>query len=127
MRLLDETVYNTAELEARLAEIAVGLEETVALMNQLIAENATAANDPDEYDRRYQQLEQRYQQEEQEHHTMSDQIADLSARRAQAAAARDYLATQPPLEYSDEAWNLLVQKASVNSACDVEVRLNDVF
>lgn len=108
MELLDDTVYSTTELEARQAEIAVGMEETVALMNQLITENATAAHDPDEYDRSYQQLEQRYQQQEQEHQKVSDQVADLATRRAQAVAARDFLATQPPLEYSDQAWNVLV-------------------
>lgn len=43
------------------------MEETVALMNQLITENANTAHDPDEYDARWHQLEQRYQQQEQEH------------------------------------------------------------
>lgn len=62
MQLLDDTVYNTTELENRLAEIEAQMGETVALMNQLITENATTARDPDEYDERWQQLEQRYQQ-----------------------------------------------------------------
>lgn len=53
----------------------------MALMSQLITENATAAHDPDEYDRRYRELEQRYQQQEQEHQKVSDQIADLTTRR----------------------------------------------
>ncbi|WP_270773197.1 zinc ribbon domain-containing protein [Pauljensenia sp. OF14-1SRA] len=124
MQILDDTVYNTTELEKRQTEIATRMEEAVALMNQLIIENANTAHDPDEYDERWQQLKQRYQQQEQEHHTISDQITDLTTRRAQAKATRDYLATQPPLEYSDQAWNTLVQKALVNSGCDIEVCLN---
>lgn len=50
MKLLDDTVYKTAELENRQAEIATLMEETVALMNQLITENANTAHDPDEYE-----------------------------------------------------------------------------
>lgn len=123
MQLLDDTVYSTTELEKRQAEIAVGMEETVALINQLITENATAAHDLDEYDHRYHQLEQRYQQQEQEQHTISDQITDLATRRAQAAAARDYLATQPPLEYSDVGWNVLVSHVAVTSERLVQVVL----
>ena len=72
MQLLDDNIYNTKELEAQLVQIAARMEETVAVMSQLITENATVAHDPDDYDRRYQQLEQRYQQQEQEHHTIRD-------------------------------------------------------
>ena len=64
IQLLDDTVYNTTELETRQTKIAKKMEETVALINQLITENATTAHDPDEYDQHYHQLEQRYQQQE---------------------------------------------------------------
>ncbi|WP_051176735.1 recombinase zinc beta ribbon domain-containing protein [Propionimicrobium lymphophilum] len=122
MQLLDDTVYNTTELENRQTEIATRMEETVALMNQLVTENATSAHDPDEYDARWQQLEQRYQQQEHEHQGISDQIADLTTRRVQAVAIHDYLATRPPLEYSAEAWNVLVRylKVSESLTCCVE-------
>ena len=99
------------------------MEETVALINQFITENATTAHDPDEYDQRYQQLEQRYQQQEKEHQKVSDQIADLTTRRAKAAAVRDYLATQPPLEYSDEAGNILMQYSCVTKEGLIQVVL----
>ncbi|WP_028822145.1 hypothetical protein [Propionimicrobium lymphophilum] len=79
MQLLDDTVYNVTELEAR---HTARIKETVALMNQLITENASVARDPNEYDTRWRQLEQRYQQQEQEHHTISYQIADLTTRRS---------------------------------------------
>lgn len=57
IRLIDDTVYNTTELETRQTKIAKKMEETVALINQLITENATTVRDPDEYDQRYHQLE----------------------------------------------------------------------
>ena len=85
----------------------------MALINQLITENATTAHDPDEYDQRYQQLEQRYQQQEKEHQTITNKIADLTTRQTQAKEIHDYLATQPPLEYSDQTWNTLVDYVTV--------------
>lgn len=101
------------------------MQETVALMNQLITENATSAHDPNEYEHRYQQLEQRYKQQEQEHQAVSDHINDLATRRAQAAAARDYLATQPPFEYSDQAWNTLVDHAEVDTDGTLRIGFKD--
>ena len=116
IQLLDDTVYNTTELETRQTKIAKKMEETVALINQLITENATTAHDPDEYDQRYHQLEQRYQQQEKEHQTITNKIADLTTRQTQAKAIHDYLATQPPLEYSDQAWNTLVDYVLIGGA-----------
>lgn len=46
IQLLNDTVYNTTELETRQTKIAKKMEETVALINQLITENATTAHDP---------------------------------------------------------------------------------
>ena len=125
IQLLDDTIYNTTELEARQTEITTQMEETVALMNQLINENATSARDPDEYDTRWHQLEHRYQQQEQEHHTISDQIADLITRRAQAVAIHDYLATRPPLEYSDEAWNILIKQVVLDADGSISISFKD--
>lgn len=67
MRLLDGTVYNTAELETQWAKLGERIAETITLMNQLITTAAATAHDPDAYDRRYHQLEKRYQQLEVEH------------------------------------------------------------
>lgn len=97
----------------------------MALINQLITENATTAHHPDEYDQRYQQLEQRYQQQEKEHQTITNKIADLTTRQTQAKAIHDYLATQPPLEYSDQAWNTLVKQATVNTDGTINIIFKD--
>ncbi len=125
IQLLDDTVYDTTELETRQTKIAKKMEETVALINQLITENATTAHHPDEYDQRYQQLEQRYQQQEKEHQTITNKIADLTTRQTQAKAIHDYLATQPPLEYSDQAWNTLVKQATVNTDGTINIIFKD--
>lgn len=126
IQLLDDTVYDTTELETRQTKIAKKMEETVALINQLITENATTVHDPDEYDQRYHQLEQRYQQQEKEHQTITNKIADLITRQAQAKEVRDYLATQPPLEYSDQAWNILMSHAVVHNDRTIMIHFNSI-
>ncbi|MCQ9344235.1 hypothetical protein [Corynebacterium kozikiae] len=113
MLLLDETVYNTRELETQQAELGERIEETITLMNQLITTAASTVHDPDDYDRRCHELENRHHQLEAEHQHITCQIDDLRHCRAQAIKVRDYLATQPPLEYSDQAWNTLVDHARV--------------
>ncbi|CAB0674259.1 recombinase family protein [Corynebacterium diphtheriae] len=122
MRLLDDTVYNTRELETQQAKLAERIEETITLMNQLITAAAGTAHDPDDYDRRYHELENRHHQLEAEHQHISCQIDDLRHRRAQAIKVRDYLASQPPLTYSDQAWNTLVDHATVTADGAIEVR-----
>jgi hypothetical protein len=94
-------------------------------MNQLITAAASTAHDPDDYDRRYYELENRHQQLETEHQHISEQIVDLRHRRAQAIKVRDYLATQPPLAYSDQAWNTLVDYATVTSDGVITILLKD--
>ncbi|WP_426716926.1 hypothetical protein ACEN19_04665 [Corynebacterium auriscanis] len=76
----------------------------------------------DEYDRRYQELEDRHRRLEAEHQDISDQIDDRR-RRAQAIQVRDYLATQPPLEYSDQAWNILIAYANVTADDEIDLHV----
>lgn len=121
MRLLDDTVYNTRELETQQNRLGERLEETITLMNQLITNAASTVHDPDDYDRRYHELENRHHQLENEHQRISEQIDDLRHRRAQAIKVRDYLATQPPLAYSDQAWNTLVDHATVTADGTIEI------
>lgn len=125
MRLLDETVYNTTVLETQQAMLGERIEETIVLMNQLITAAASTVHDPDDYDRRYHELENRHQQLEAEHQHITCQIDDLRYRRAQAIEVRDYLATQPPLDYSDDAWNLLVDHATITADGTIKLTLKD--
>ena len=125
MRLLDETVYNTRELETQQAEFGERIEETITLMNQLITTAASMVHDPDDYDRRYHELVDRHHQLEAEYQRITGQIDDLHRRRAQAIKVHDYLATQPPLEYSDQAWNTLVDHATITSDGTINIQFKD--
>ena len=74
----------------------------------------SSPHDPDDYDRRYHELENRHRQLETEHKYISEQIDDLRQRRDRAIKARDYLATQPPLAYSDQAWHTPIDHATIS-------------
>ncbi|WP_368388400.1 recombinase family protein [Schaalia turicensis] len=125
MCLLDETVYDTRKLETQQATLGERIEETITLMNQLITTAAATAHDPDDYDRRYHQLETRHRQLETEHQHITDKIDDLRHRRAQAIKVHVYLATLPPLAYSDQAWNTLVDHAFINTNGAISVIFKD--
>ena len=125
MRLLDETVYDTTVLETQQAMLGERIEDTITLMNQLITAAASTVHDPDDYDRRYHELENRHQQLEAEHQHITCQIDDLRYRRAQAIEVRDYLATQSPLAYSDQAWNTLVDHATVTADGVITILMKD--
>ncbi len=125
MRLLDEKVYNTHELETQQAEPAERIDETLTQMNQLIASAAATAHDPDDYDHRYHQLEARHSELENQYQHITEQIDDLRRRRAQAVEVRDFLTTQPPLEYSDQAWNTLVDHAEVDTDGTLRIGFKD--
>ena len=118
IRLLDKTIYDTAGLETQQATLGERIEETITLMNQLITTAATTAHDPYGYDRRYHELEIEYQH-------LTDKIDNLRNRRAQAIEIRDYLATQPPLEYSDQAWNTLVDHAAITAGGAIDIQFKD--
>lgn len=121
MHLLDETVYDTTKLEITQATLWERIEETITLMNQLITTSATTAQDPEDCDIRYRELENRHQQLENEHQQITSQIDDLRNRRAQAIKVRDYLVTQPPLAYSDQACDTLVDHATVTADGTIEI------
>ncbi|WP_406709008.1 hypothetical protein QEV68_07610 [Trueperella pyogenes] len=125
MPLLDETVYDTTKLEITQATLWERIEETITLMNQLITAAASTVHDPDDYDRRYHELENRHHQLETEHQHINEQIDDLRHRRAQAIKVHDYLATQPPLAYSDQAWNTLVDHATVTADGVITILMKD--
>ncbi|WP_277035049.1 hypothetical protein [Propionimicrobium lymphophilum] len=125
MHLLDDTVYNTRELETQQARLGERIEETITLMNQLITTAASTPNDSDDYDRRYHELENRHYQLEADHQRISKQIDDLRHRRAQAIEVCDFPATQPPLEYSDQAWNTLVDNAEVDTDGTLRIGFKD--
>ncbi|MGV9182671.1 hypothetical protein [Arcanobacterium canis] len=81
--------------------------------------------DPDEYDQKYAELEARYNRALAKQEGLDQAITDRKARLEQARAICNFLDTNPPLEYSDDAWALLVEHAVVDTEGAVSVRFKD--
>lgn len=90
MRLLDVEVYDVSELQAQQAQLTQQMEETITLINQLVTTATSSSHDPDEFDRRYLQLEEHHRQLEGEHRKVSAEISNRQHRRVQAIDVRDF-------------------------------------
>lgn len=86
---------------------------------------AQTAIDPDEYDQKYADLETRYNQASTKHADLDAQITDRQARLEQARTICDFLDSNPPLEYSDDAWSLLVYHVNVASDGTMTISFKD--
>ncbi|WP_216378140.1 hypothetical protein [Arcanobacterium phocae] len=81
--------------------------------------------DAGDYDAQYDMLETRRKKATKEYARTVDEITNRQNRLAQAKAIHDYHATQPPLEYSDDAWNLLVNHAVVDEHGSIHIVFKD--
>lgn len=113
LAILETTTFDTSELETQRDRASQQVEEITVLLNQLVLTAAKTAIDPDEYDTRYAELETRYNKVFAKQEALDQAITDRQTRLAQARAVIDFLDTNPPLEYSDDAWSLLVDRAEV--------------
>ncbi|WP_206192680.1 zinc ribbon domain-containing protein [Scrofimicrobium canadense] len=125
LELLEATTFNTDKLHVELAALDEQAEGLIARMNTLIAQGAHAAIDPDQYDADYADLERKYQKADAKRIKTAEAIKNRETRRHQAHQVCDYLQTQPPLAYTPEAWNTLVDEAVVSADGAIEVRFKD--
>lgn len=95
------------------------------LIDQLLASATSTTLDPDEFDTRYADLTARYETALATRDKLEAEIADRKARHGQGKAALDYLGLQRPLEYSDEAWALLVDHVNVRVDGELTVIFKD--
>lgn len=115
LNILEPTVLNTESLQTQQAALVKELEETRVLIEQLIETAATRTLNIDDFDATYADLQTRHDHARTKLDHVNATITDRRYRLSQAKAIQEYLATQPPLEYSDDAWNLLVDHATIDS------------
>lgn len=125
LEILEATVFDMSELEAQRDRAAQQVEEITVLIDQLVLTAVQTAIDPDEYDQKYAELEARYNQACTKRADLESQITDRHARLEQARTICDFLDSNPPLEYRDDAWSLLVDHAMVDTEGAVSVRFKD--
>lgn len=95
------------------------------LIDRLIETAASCALNMDDFDTDYANLEDRYEHARIKLDDVTATIADRRDRLNQAKAIQSYLATRPALEYSHDAWNLLVDQAIVDNDGTINVRFKD--
>lgn len=91
------------------------------LIDQLLASATNTRLDSDEFDNEYANLTARYEEATATRERLNAEITDKQARLAQARATADYLDARPPLEYSDDAWPLLVDHVRIETDGEITV------
>ena len=94
-------------------------------MNTLISQGANAVLDPDQYDADCAGLESKYQKADAKRAKTAAAIKDRETRRRQARQVHDYLQTQPPMAYTPQVWNTLVEKAEVSADGTIIISFKD--
>lgn len=116
VRLLIDTLTDIKELDRDEVAAVSETEIVTGLIRKLIEENANAAIDPDEYDRRYNELLARYD-------NAKARVTEIEERRsAHKARKRDLEAfymvlkmTGPLTELDEGVWNVAVERVLVYS------------
>ncbi|WRS29967.1 recombinase family protein [Actinomycetaceae bacterium MB13-C1-2] len=117
--------FDTDKLRAELAALDEQAEGLIARMNTLVTAGAREGVDPDRYDADYADLERKYQKADAKRIKTTEAIKNRETRRHQAHQVRDYLQTQPPLAYTPEAWNTLVEEAVVSADGTITICFKD--
>ncbi|CRH69161.1 Uncharacterised protein [Chlamydia trachomatis] len=121
LRILEETVFDTRPLEAERDKALQEAGEITVLIDQLLASATNTRLDSDEFDNEYANLTARYEEATATRERLNAEITDKQARLAQARATADYLDARPPLEYSDDAWPLLVDHVRIETDGEITV------
>jgi len=116
IRILIDTLTDIKALDWDEATAINEIEIVAGLIRKLVDENAHAAIDPDEYDRRYNELLARY-------YNAKARVTEIEERRsARKARKRDLEAfymvlkmTGPLAEFDEGVWNVAVERALVYS------------
>ncbi|MBV7412525.1 hypothetical protein KRX56_07300 [Dermabacteraceae bacterium TAE3-ERU27] len=116
---------DTTELEEQVAREALARDAVLARLNQLITVNATHAQDQDTYQHTFDQLQAEYERHAQRCDDLESQIRQTQEKRHRIEQAHAYRTNHPTLKYSDDAWNALIDHATVHTDGTITVTFKD--
>ncbi len=118
---ISDEIFDTSEDKAQLETLKVERIETVSLMEQLTAENASVAMDQDEYKRRFEMLSERYTKVKEKSAALDEATRDRQYRKTKTEWFLKALRKQDGMidEFSEELWHALVDNAKVYGKDDV--------
>jgi DNA invertase Pin-like site-specific DNA recombinase len=116
-----QTLANNESLKAEADNLQAECEVVVEMMRQLVHENAHAAQDQNEYQRRYGVMVERYDKTKGRLDEVNRAIEHRNAKRVElerfvnAFKTRDSLLT----EFDEDLWNAVIERVVVRSANEV--------
>lgn len=116
---------DTAALEVELAQVALARDAVLARLNQLITTNATHTQDQDTYQHTFDQLQADYERHTQRYDDLQTQIRQTHEKRQRIERAHAYRTNHPNLTYTDEAWNALIDHATIHTNGTINFSFKD--
>ncbi|AGJ78455.1 resolvase [Cutibacterium avidum 44067] len=116
---------DTTELEEQLAREALARDAVLARLNQLITTNATHAQDQDTYQHTFDQLQTDYEHYTQRFSDLETQIRQNHEKRHRIKQAHAYRTNHPNLTYTDDAWNALIDHATIHTGGTIDIHFKD--
>ena len=114
-KLIQKTLSDCSEIDAKLHEILQEMEEIASLTKQLISENSTQTQDQDEYLERYENFVQRYEIAK----SKTDALQlEKSERITKKEVLRGFIAelsnqTEVLTEFDSHLWNGILERVTV--------------
>lgn len=116
---------DTTELEEQLAQVALARDAVLARLNQLITTNATHTQDQDTYQHAFDQLHADYEHHTQHYNDLETRIRQTHDKRRRIEQTHTYRTNHPNLTYTDEAWNALIDHATIDTDGFLQLTFKD--
>ena len=123
MQAILQQLTDTAELDAEKEALQVEMGIVSELIRQAVGQNASAALDQAEYNRKYNSLTERF-------HKAADRVKEIDAECARRKGQRREIETfrdailandKPVVVFSTEIWNATIDRMTVNLDGSVKV------
>ena len=127
LRLLQEQICDTTELEAESQHLLEELHMLSDMLQKCVSENARIAQDQAEYQTRYNELVSRYDAVKGRHTAAEKAIRDRQAKAERLEAFAEALESQSKslTEFDEGLWGTLVDFMTVYSKEDISVTFKD--
>ena len=116
---------NTTEIEEQLAQVALARDAVLARVSQLVTTNATHAQDQDAYQHAFDQLHADYERHTRRYNDLETRIRQTHEKRHRIEQTHAYRISHPNLDYSDDAWNALINHATIYAEGTISIHFKD--
>ena len=118
---IEQTAFDTTDLESRQKELQAEMNVVVELIEQSIADNARVAQNQDDYESHYNSLTERFDTAKSELETIGQSILEKQAQREMMKKFITEVKAMPDIisVFDEDSWCALVDYVTVNSTTDI--------